>query len=220
MRVKKILKNPALAFLCGALALLPHTATAQNLEQFLQRQLGTISATAQPQFNSGKLVGCGIVFGALARDWTYKSGGYVKIDGSVNLMIVGNGIGVTLKVVLQDIDKSTFALTPSPPATAYLISTDRTKTSSELLVSASTSDTPGALFSVFKSDAFPMLADAIADDRITIAFARTRGGQDVLVSIELDVLDIDNNGARKRASNKNSKEFFDCTAALVSAHRN
>jgi hypothetical protein len=52
--------------------------TEGALAQGLASMLGTLHTEAQPVFADGRLNGCTVVFGALAKDFTYKEGGYIK----------------------------------------------------------------------------------------------------------------------------------------------
>jgi|GraSoiStandDraft_29_1057270.scaffolds.fasta_scaffold250422_2 hypothetical protein len=62
--------------------------------------LGTLSAEAQPVFTDGRLNGCTVVFGALAKDFTYKQGGYITVNGSFGIMSAKAELAATLKVVV------------------------------------------------------------------------------------------------------------------------
>src|SRR2546430_17528152 len=59
--------------------------TGPTLAQGLDSMLGTLHATAQPIFRDGRLGGCTVVYGALARDFTYKQGGYITVNGNFGL---------------------------------------------------------------------------------------------------------------------------------------
>jgi hypothetical protein len=91
-----------------------------------ERMLGTLSAEAQPVFKDGRLNGCSVVFGALARDFTYRQGAYITVNGSFGIMSAKGELGTMLKVVVHDTDPRTNRFIPSPPASAYFISGTKT----------------------------------------------------------------------------------------------
>ena len=74
------------------------------LNAALDALIGTNSVEAQPIFAAGRLNACTMVFDAFAKDFTYKQGGYVKINGSFGLWNAKGQLGITLKVVLHDLD--------------------------------------------------------------------------------------------------------------------
>jgi hypothetical protein len=186
-------------------------ATLQRMDrQVLGPMLGTLSVEAQPYFVEGRLNGCTIVFNALAQDWAYKQGGYISIAGSFGLLGRDEKLlAVSLKVVLHDLDPRTMTFTPSPPATAYLVS-GNTTTKSEVVLSE-TSDTPGALFTILKAErTLKVLAEGLSRNKVTIAFTRTLGGTDIQLPIDTSVVETSPTGQRTR-SLKALTEFSDCT---------
>jgi hypothetical protein len=190
-------------------------AIVQRAErQALGSMLGTLSVEAQPYFVAGRLNGCTMVFNALAQDWAYKQGGYIAVGGSFGL-IGGDEkpLAVSLKVVLHDLDPRTMTLTPSPPATAYLVS-GYTTTKGDVVLSEK-SDTPGALFTLLKAEqALKVLVEGLSRNKVTIAFARTLGGTDIQLSIDTSVAETSPTGQRTR-SLKAFMEFSDCTEQLT-----
>jgi hypothetical protein len=156
------------------------------------------------------------MFSALAQDHIYKQGGYIAIGGSFGL-VGGKGkpLAVSLKVVLHDLNPVTMTLTPSPPASAYFVSGYIT-TKDEVVLSEK-SDTPGALFSIFKAEqTFKVLVEGLARDKVTIAFARNLGGTDIQVPIDTSVVATSANGQRTRSS-KATMEFSNCAEQLAAS---
>jgi hypothetical protein len=189
-------------------------ATVERLtREAYQRLLGTVSVEANPIMADGRLNGCSMVFVLLARDFVYRRGEFIKIDGSFGAMRGGNRIAASLKVVLHDIDIRTNRLAPSAPASAYF--TSGTRTSRDAFVANSPSDTPGAIFVVFDLPALEMIMDSVLAGRVGLAFARKKGGMDVQVTIETNVVDMNSNGMRTR-SQKPSADFLECVQELIS----
>jgi hypothetical protein len=187
--------------------------TEGSLAQGLANMLGTLNAEAQPVFANGRLDGCTVVYGALAKDFTYKQGGYIAVNGSFGLMSAKGQLAATLKVVVHDTDPRTNSFTPSPPATAYFVSGN--KTTKDAVVSHISSDTPGAIFVVLKPEAtFQILTEGLARDKVTIAFARERGGMDVQLAIDTSVAETKPNGERIH-SPKAATDFLQCSTELL-----
>ena len=69
--------------------------TEGSLAQGLANMLGTLNAEAQPVFADGRLDGCTVVYGALAKDFTYKQGGYIAVNGSFGLMSAKGQLAAT-----------------------------------------------------------------------------------------------------------------------------
>ena len=116
---------------------------------------------------------------------------------------------------MLEIDGSTpkLQMTPSPPSRAYII--DRNlATNLSSLVQGSTSDTPGALFSIFQfSPTFEMVLDALTTNELTVAFNSKGGGTDMQLKLELDVVEVNASGERRR-SDKAKKDFLACLGKL------
>ena len=159
----------AVALRAGLVATTLAVLTEATLAQGLEGMLGTLNAEAQPLFADGRLDGCTIVYGALAKDFTYKQGGYIAVNGSFGLMSTKGVLGATLKVVLHDVDPRTNKFTPSPPASAYFVSGN--KTTKSAVVGQYPSDTPGAIFVVLKPEA---VLPIMISDNIVIAFREPR----------------------------------------------
>jgi hypothetical protein len=134
------------------------------------------------------------VYGALAKDFTYKQGGYIAVNGSFGLMSAKGQPAVSLKVVVHDIDPRTNSFTPSPPASAYFVSGN--KTTKDAVVGQYPSDTPGAIFVVLRPETvLPILMEGVGE-KIVIAFARRQGGMDVQLAIDTSVAETKPNGER------------------------
>jgi hypothetical protein len=201
---------------CAMLALWvtsPAGATGDQVAQYLRSQTGTLSTKALPQFADGKLYACLIEFTNIAQDWAYRQGGLIRVGGSFGVMSLGGKVGVTLKVVVHDIQTGSLKLTPNAPASAYFVS--KLTNSRRQLVANQPSDTPGAIFSIFQAErTLDMLVNALAVDKVDIAFNRRIGGSDIPISIDTTVEDTLPNGTKKRSSTS-TIEFFDCAKTLL-----
>jgi hypothetical protein len=178
-----------------------------------EKMLGTLSAEAQPIFKDGRLNGCTVVFGALAKDFTYKQGGYITVNGSFGIMNAKGELGATLKVIVHDTDLRTNSFTPSAPVSAYFIS--GTKTTKSAVVGQYPSDTPGGIFVVLRPETvLPILMEGLQRSKVTIAFAREQGGTDIQLPIDTSVVETKPNGERVR-SPKALLDFSACSSELI-----
>lgn len=98
--------------------------------------------------SGGKLSGCQLVYNAIAQDFTYGQGTFMRIAGNVVIVKIKDAFGSNLKVVVLDIDPTNLSTSPSPPSSAYTVD-DEYQTKLASMVSRAPSDTPGALFSIF-----------------------------------------------------------------------
>jgi hypothetical protein len=192
----------------------PPLALAAPIGEAFNPLVGTLSTKAEPTFRGGELVGCTLVYAALAKDFIYKQGAFIAIRGSFGLVAESRNVGVTLKVVVQDIDPDT---APLKPTTAYLVSGNGT--SKHALISAASSDTDGGFSAIFKAEqTLEMLLQGISDDKVTVAFARTVGGTDMKVSVETDVVETASDGKRMR-SPEPAISFLECSNSLMETVR-
>lgn len=196
-------------------------AKAQLVEQLktnLAKMVGTLDVTVQPVMSEGKLSGCTFVFNALYRDYIYRQGGFLRVTGNIGLMSLKGSLGSTLKVVVHELnlERPDLGLIPSPPNRAYLQGADF-ETNLSSVVDSYSSDTPGALFSVFQfSPTFEMVMDGLQRNQIVIMFNSMGGSTDIRLPIELDVVDFKDDGSRIR-SNKAKEEFLACGQALINS---
>jgi hypothetical protein len=203
-------------------------AAAQNaalVEKFsreaLNRMLGTNSVEVKPEFADGQLFGCLVEFHALAQDWTYKAGEYIKVGGSFALMKTQKGVSVSLKVILFDLDPRTMPMgvIPSPPSSAYFVSGNATTKSA--VVGSYPSDVPGAIFVVLKPEpTFKVILDGLERDQVKIAFARNKGSSDIQLALDTTVVEMAQDGQRShRPPGQTSLDFAQCAQTLLKANR-
>jgi hypothetical protein len=142
---------------------------SQTLDERVARQVlealqGTISVEAKPQFAEGQLFGCTVEFNAIERDWIYKQGAHIRIAGGFALIYAQKKLGVTLKVILHDIDLRTLNYTPSPPASAYFVSGNSTTKSA--VVGSYPSDVPGGIFVILHMDTFKIITEDLTRGKL------------------------------------------------------
>ena len=90
------------------------------------------------------------------------------------------------------------SLTPSPPASAYFVSGNKTTKDSVLFTERS--DTPGGKFVALKAEPnFSIVAEGVQHNKVTIAFARERGGMDIQLPIDTSVVETAQNGQRTQS---------------------
>ena len=206
----------AVVAICATSSGLP-LALAASIDEAFNPLVGTLSTKAEPTFRRGDLVGCTLAYAALAKDFVYKQGAFIAISGSFGLMAANGNVGLTLKVVVEDIDPDTAQLKRSAPTTAHLVSGNGT--SKDELMSAASSDTDGGFSAIFKAEqTLEMLLQGISDEKITVAFARTVGGTDMKVSIETDVVETASDGKRTR-SPEPAISFLECSNSLMQTVR-
>lgn len=184
------------------------------LEAMMSKIAGTQRIMAQPYMTGGRLAGCNLIFEAMIRDYTYRQGQFIKVDGNIGIMGLGGKLGAVLKVVVNEITPPSLTFKPSPPSRAYLIGANF-KTSVDSLVSSNESDTPGSLFSVFQlSPSAEMIMTALQSKKITVAFNKKGGPSDIQLPLELDVAKTDDNGKRTR-NDEAMRGFAQCVTVLM-----
>ena len=196
------------AISCPAVA---QPGVEQRLIDALTAALGTISTNAAPTYTGGQLDGCGIEFSVLARDWIYKQGGFIRVGGQVGLLQTKKGPVGIMKIVFHDVDPKTMVFSPAPPGSAHLIARDFS-TNSSSLIDRTPSDTPGAIFLIFKP--FPTLdiiAQGLANNRITMGVSRKSGAGSIQVVIDTSVEDAQQN----LRSQRTQTDFGNCLKQLI-----
>jgi hypothetical protein len=186
---------------------------AGPIEDLFQPHLGTSWVKSSPLFRDGNLTGCSLEYSSLIRDNIYKQGGFVNLGGSVGVMIGNNGLGVSLKVVINDLNIETVKLVPDAPEAAYFISD--LKSSKDAYVASTKSDTPGGLVTLFSNDpTLEMLLDGFLKDEIGISYRRKGGVSDVPFTIDPTVIKTDDKGNRTH-SPAQSKAFIECVGKVI-----
>jgi hypothetical protein len=191
------------------------TAAAPNgqFADVLESRVGMVGASAKPGFAGGKLNSCAVEFTFLARDWAYRQGGFIIVNGTYGFMAAKGALAVVLKVVVHDIDDRTMSRTPTAPTSAYLLAQDKLSNNVNELVSGTPSDTPGGYFAIFKPE---KSVEIVLEEKVVVAFARKKGGSDILIEIDTTVADVDANGRVKR-SPQTQIDFANCASRLANS---
>jgi hypothetical protein len=195
---------------------------AQSLDAAIMDQLrresltslaGTISVEVTPNFRGGQLYGCSIGFKALTQDWIYKQGAFIFVSGGFGVWNVQGKLATYLKVTLHDIDPRSGQYIPSLPASAYFVAGNTT--TKNAIVQSSPSDLPGTIFVVSHLEPpFSLFVRGLTENKVTIAFARSKGGGDIPLAIDTSVVDTAPNGQRKY-SDQIGLNFLNCAKTLV-----
>lgn len=184
-----------------------------------EKLLGTTHVTNEPTYGSGVVVGCGLSYKALIRDWKYRQGALSVVYGSFGaIKSNSNGtLGGYLKVVVLDlsINGGQLAETPNAPAFAYLLTNNGIGTSSDQ-VGGGPSDQPGGLFSVFRPNGnfLPVIEQAMASQAVKVMFRRQGGTLDVPVDLDLSVVETTQQLERRRGSQE-LLAFANCLPQLA-----
>ncbi|RYY22692.1 MAG: hypothetical protein EOP62_22560 [Sphingomonadales bacterium] len=193
------------------------TAHAQvdAVTQMLDKISGTMSVYAAPEMADGKLSGCSLVFEAMQRDYKYLSGNFVKVTGTIGFLAAGKNVATVLKVIAGEIDPALEDLFAGSlkVSRAYLVGGDL-RTNFDSLINAAPTDNDG-LFSIFQIDpSMDMILQGALAGTITFAFALGDGSSDIQTTLELNVVDVDEVGTRKRSADTQDT-FLNCTQQLL-----
>jgi hypothetical protein len=187
----------------------------ERARQELVRRTGTNSVNVEEQRADGVLQSCYLTFTHLTQDHVYKQGAYIRIGGSIGMTAAPRqNIGVSLKVAVFDVIPPTMQLAPSAPISAHFLSGD--KSSKPFFMGSRISDTPGGLFSVYRFDAYDALSDALAKERMIVAFNRSKDGADLQITVDLTVSDTNKDDTKVHSSDMVSK-FKQCASTLIDA---
>lgn len=189
----------------------------QTEEAYLDRIVGTLSVTSQPFISEGVVTGCTFVFNALNRDHVYRQGDFIRISGSFGLMKSQNTVGVTVKVIVNEMvpdSNGQIVLKPSTPDRAYLVGQGY-KNNLHGLVTSAPSDTEGGIFAIYQIEpSLPILMEQIQTQIAVIGFNRAGGKSDNQVRIDLTVENFTKTGERLH-NQKAVQEFSECMLALL-----
>lgn len=183
----------------------------------LSTYVGTLYTEKSIKSKEGKIDSCGVEFGAYIKDWSYNQGKRYNIAGSFGIGAGANSTTVSyLKVITSRVSPNGNIIgSPEKPYYAYLKQNSGTNNASSLIKSFD-SDAPGGLFSVFNFDknTQSIFIDAIANNKLTFAFNRKKGGQDIEVPLDLTIASIDANGA-KIQNTEVMTAFSSCLTTLL-----
>lgn len=151
--------------------------------------VGTLNVKAVEQFAGGEFKGCSLNFQVATKDFAYRKGNLVVIDGSYNINLVKRAnkttAGILLKVGVLEMGKPK----PEAPTFAYL-KTSKASTVKSVL-SNEVSESPGYQIFVLSLDSpgVSVLTGMLDDGEVDIGFNRKVGGSDVLAKIDLRVVE-------------------------------
>lgn len=178
--------------------------------------VGTLSVQATPQMSDGALTGCLLTFEAMQQDYTYLKGNFVRVSGSVGFMGSDGVVGLVVKVVAMELDPTLPRLGGAmlEPTRAYLVASDLS-TNYASLVQAHPGEN-GGIFAIYQLDpGTATILEGMVTNNITVAFSLGDGSMDIQMPIEIDVIDVLQDGTRTRSSNTTTN-FTSCVELLFS----
>lgn len=195
-------------FSCSA-----YSQAADPMAELAQKLEGTIYVIPHRESADGVLSACGLEFAAMKRDFSTKQGAPVKIVGSFYLRLRKKAaIMYTLKLGMYDGFSSENGFAPH---NAFIRAPDGKAPIKAIRVPAENAGF--ALFVGLLDDEVIAAYAAIAEkSQLVVGFNRKAGQQDVIVSLDLTVVDMqikDNEVVRAR-SNKPVAEFMSCSGDL------
>jgi hypothetical protein len=176
---------------------------------------GTHSITFQPVQRGGNLQGCTLVYLAVQADHVYLGGEPIGVIGNIGLHQYGFNLGLGMKIgVINNMTKRVIMR----PNFAYL----QTKSYSTAKVKQQSHEGDEGYrlyyYSLFDESVMKLFNEMIDTKKVTIAFNRKKGGMDLLVPVELDVVDVEypegDKVVRKR-SNQALDDFTKCFLTLT-----
>lgn len=177
---------------------------------------GTLSVYHEPLMSEGALRGCTFVFEHLTQDHKYLAGDFLRSSGSFGLMSGGGDtVAVVVKVISKLVKPSlTINAEQYDLARAYLVGSNHIG-NLDALVDAYESEQPGGIFAVYHLEqSAPQLFDLIENRRATVAIAPPGGGMDILLSIDLSVTSVNDDGTRSYSAGSMT-QFTSCFEALL-----
>lgn len=188
-------------------------AQAQDLSSLV----GTLEVTFAPMQVAGIRTACTLVYKVIGPDHAYRQGKLITLAGNIAFAYVesSRSLGLSLKITtIEILDRNA---KPEAPFFAY-IQTPRGTTARSKIARAD-GESPGSRFFVYQFDTSTMdvLADILKGEPVTIGFNRQKGGLDVLVPLDLQVVEstVSESGFVHRRSNETLLQFSSCVQELV-----
>ncbi|RYE46268.1 MAG: hypothetical protein EOP24_16640 [Hyphomicrobiales bacterium] len=208
-----MVRNVLAALVLGCASATPAAAQGDAVEEMLARISGTMSVMSVPTMAEGKLGGCSLQFETLQPDYKYLAGNYVKTSGTVGLLESQGGVAVVVKVVAAELMPADLATRYLDVSRAYLVAPDF-RTNFDSLVASQPSDN-GGRFSVYGIEpSVMMLIDGVMSNRVSVAFGIGDGSSDIQSDIEIDVVDVSQDGQKSRSPDT-ATAFLACIKALL-----
>ncbi|HWZ39522.1 MAG TPA: hypothetical protein VNY08_14595 [Bradyrhizobium sp.] len=140
----------------------------------------TLYADFSPVFADGEMHACNIEYAAFFDDFTYEQGRRLVATGSLYLTIVKGMPASMVKVRLGTLANNHFDPVMAPTSVSFLNAGHIVRP-----VTSADSDVPGARVSVYGTDVTVDLLEQILGGKITLSFARKKGGLDILLPLDI-----------------------------------
>lgn len=196
---------------CAALNAAVSIANAQEADSIY----GTHSVVFQPVQVGGELQGCTLVYRSVQADHAYLGGNPVAIVGNIGVQQFDGSLFLTLKIGVKDLTGNHPIVRPN---FAYL----QTKTKSTAKAKQQTREGDKGfrlfIYSLYDPSVMGLFKEMTNSGKITVAFNRKKGGLDVLVPVDLDVIDAEYSGGDKvvrKRSKETENNFIDCIETLT-----
>lgn len=176
---------------------------------------GTHSVVFQPVQISGELQGCTLVYKAVQSDSAYLGGKPVVIVGNIGIRQYGAKLILTLKIGVKALVGNESFVRPN---FAYL----QTKSHSTAKANQQMRDGDKGfrlyVYSLYDTPVMDLYGEMMDSRKVTVAFNRKKGGMDVLVPVDLDVIDAEYLGGDKvvrKRSEETILSFAGCSSTLA-----
>jgi len=179
---------------------------------------GTMEVKFQPMQSAGIKEGCTLVYHVVSQDYAYRKGNLIALAGNIAYMRNRERSNIVLSFKIGMIDSSDPNAKPEPPFFAYLQTPHGTTTGSKTI--QYDSDMPGFRLFVYQldGDILKVLEDILSGAPVTIGFNRKKGGLDVLVPLDLQVVEstIAADGSiKRRRSGEMLEQFAVCNQEVT-----
>jgi hypothetical protein len=212
-----IIRSVSAAILvAGLLSLSPAAARKRTHQEFLGPLVGTNAVSMDRIEAHGELQACALGFLVVLRE-APSHGGFIRVLGSIG-MIKSEREGTSvmapyLKLVVHDIDATTLALTPRRPLSGSFAASGISNAQT-VVTQFEPPELPGSAFIVFSlNPSSTIVANALANRTISVAFNRAKGEPDIRVDIDLTVAETGIEGVRVH-SPKAVEDMQGCLASL------
>lgn len=179
----------------------------------LSSAVGAIKVTFVPEQSAGIIDACALLYRVIGQDNVYQRGNLFVLEGNISY---GNNPDRSLsylKIKIGMYDTLDFSGRPEPPFFAY-IQTAHGTTARSRFNQFDSPDWPGYRHFIFAFDenAVKVISDLMFGAPVTIGFNRMKGGPDVLVPLDLNVVNtrVSEAGVTRYRSKKTLHEFSAC----------
>jgi len=172
---------------------------------------GTLKVLFEPVQVEGELKACTLVYAASQAD--HRDGKIIGVGGHIGLQVSGTNLGLKMKVGLKKVEKMSQMV---PPHFAYL----QTKFHSTAKVEQKAFNADGGRYyscSLNDKSVMGLYREMMISKKITVGFNREKGGMDVLVPIDLNVIGVESVGDRqvRKRSKETTRNFTECNSKLM-----